>query len=395
MAEFMFFIDFAGKMYYYISNMLLSVSYLTNNIYNYSNEGVELYMKAFAMLGIGKTGWIEKEKPKCGPMDAICRPIALAPCTSDVHTVWEGAIGERHDMVLGHEAVGEVVEVGNMVKDFIPGDKVIVPAITPDWNSLEAQAGYQMHSGGMLAGWKFSNFKDGVFAEYFHVNDADGNLAILPEGMDPAAACMLSDMVPTGFHGVELADIQFGDTVVVVGIGPVGLMAVAGASLRGAGRLFAVGSRPNCVKAAKEYGATDIINYHEGDIVDQIMGKTNGKGVDRIVIAGGNVDTFAQAVSMLKPGGRIGNVNYLGEGDYIKIPRVEWGCGMGHKTIVGGLMPGGRLRMEKLASLIVNGRLDTSKLVTHRFDGLDKVEEALMLMKDKPKDLIKPVVLIK
>ncbi|XOQ48472.1 MAG: NADP-dependent isopropanol dehydrogenase [Eubacteriales bacterium] len=352
-------------------------------------------MKGFAMLGIGKTGWIEKDRPACGPMDAICRPIALAPCTSDIHTVWEGALGERKDMILGHEAIGEVVEVGSLVKDFKPGDKVIVPAITPDWNSLEAQAGYQMHSGGMLSGWKFSNFKDGVFAEFFHVNDADGNLAHLPEGMDPAAACMLADMVPTGFHGVELADIQFGDSVVVVGIGPVGLMSVAGAALRGASRLFAVGSRTNCVNAAKAYGATDIINYREGDIVEQVMEKTNGKGVDRVIIAGGNVDTFAQAVKMLKPGGKIGNVNYLGEGDYIKIPRVEWGCGMGHKAIAGGLMPGGRLRMEKLASLMVSGRLDTSKLVTHRFEGLDKVEEALMLMKDKPKDLIKPVVTIK
>jgi isopropanol dehydrogenase (NADP+) len=299
---------------------------------------------------------LKKDRPACGPMDAICRPIALAPCTSDIHTVWEGALGERKDMILGHEAIGEVVEVGSLVKDFKPGDKVIVPAITPDWNSLEAQAGYQMHSGGMLSGWKFSNFKDGVFAEFFHVNDADGNLAHLPEGMDPAAACMLADMVPTGFHGVELADIQFGDSVVVVGIGPVGLMSVAGAALRGASRLFAVGSRTNCVNAAKAYGATDIINYREGDIVEQVMEKTNGKGVDRVIIAGGNVDTFAQAVKMLKPGGKIGNVNYLGEGDYIKIPRVEWGCGMGHKAIAGGLMPGGRLRMEKLASLMVSGR---------------------------------------
>jgi threonine dehydrogenase-like Zn-dependent dehydrogenase len=89
-------------------------------------------MKGFAMLGIGKVGWIEKEEPKCGPLDAICRPIALAPCTSDIHTVWEGAVGERTDMILGHEGVGEVVQVGALVKDFKPGDKVIVPAITPD-----------------------------------------------------------------------------------------------------------------------------------------------------------------------------------------------------------------------------------------------------------------------
>lgn len=124
-------------------------------------------MKGFAMLGIGKTGWIEKEVPACGPLDAIVRPLAVSPCTSDIHTVWEGAIGERTDMILGHEAVGEIVEVGSLVKTLKPGDRVIVPAITPDWGSLEAQAGYSMHSGGMLAGWKFSNFKDGVFAEYF------------------------------------------------------------------------------------------------------------------------------------------------------------------------------------------------------------------------------------
>lgn len=351
-------------------------------------------MKGFAMLGIGKTGWIEKEKPDCGPLDAIVKPIAVSPCTSDVHTVWEGALGERRDMILGHEAVGEIAEVGSLVKDLKPGDRVIVPAITPDWGSLEAQEGYSMHSGGMLAGWKFSNFKDGVFGEYFHVNEADANLARLPKGVDPASAVMLSDMVPTGFHGAELADVQYGDTVCVIGIGPVGLMSVAGAALRGASHLYAVGSRPNCVQAAREYGATDIVNYKEGDIVEQILEKTHGKGVDKVIVAGGDNDTFIQAVQMLKPGGIVGNVNYLGSGDYVRIPRVEWGCGMGHKTIRGGLMPGGRLRMEKLCSLLETGRLDTSKLLTHRFQGFEHMEEALMLMKDKPKDLIKPVVVL-
>ena len=351
-------------------------------------------MKAFAMLGIGKTGWIEKDRPACGPMDAIVRPLAVAPCTSDVHTVWEGAIGERRDMILGHEATGEVVEVGSLVKDFKPGDRVLVPAITPDWNSLEAQAGYSMHSGGMLAGWKFSNFKDGVFAEYFHVNDADGNLALIPEGVDPVDATMLSDMVPTGFHGVELAEVEFGDEVLVIGIGPVGLMSVAAAALRGASNIYAVGSRPKTVEAAREYGANYIIDYHNGSIYDQIMDLTSGKGVDRVVIAGGDADTFAEAVKVLKPGGTIGNVNYLGSGETINIPRIEWGVGMGHKTIRGGLMPGGRLRMEKLAKMVQAGRLDISKLITHRFDGFEKMEEALLLMKDKPRNLIKPVVVV-
>ena len=119
---------------------------------------------------------------------------------------------------------------------------------------------------------------------------------------------------------------------------------------------------------------------------------TDGKGVDKVVIAGGGVETFAEAVKCLKPGGKIGNVNYLGSGDNIDIPRVEWGVGMGHKQINGGLMPGGRLRMEKLGALVSAGKLDVSPLSTHVFDGLDHLEEAMFLMRDKPKDLIKPVV---
>lgn len=350
-------------------------------------------MKGYAMLRVGEVGWIEKEKPKCGPLDAICTPLAMAVCTSDVHTVWEGAVGERQDMILGHECCAEVVEVGSLVRDFRPGDRVLVPAITPDWSSLEAQAGYPMHSGGMLAGWKFSNIKDGVFAEYFHVNDADGNLARLPDGMSTAEACMLSDMVPTGFHGAELADVQFGDEVLVIGIGPVGLMSVAGASLRGASRIIAVGTRQKCIEAARIYGADEFISYKDGSIEEQVLSMTHGRGVDRVIIAGGTGETFASAVKAVKAGGSIGSVNYLGGGD-ILIPRVEWGVGMGHKRINGGLMPGGRLRMEKLGALAASGRLDLKPLVSHVFDGWEHIGEALQLMKDKPADLIKPVVRI-
>lgn len=351
-------------------------------------------MKGYAMLKIGEAGWIEKDRPVCGPQDAIVRPLALAPCTSDVHTVWEGAVGDRHNMILGHEGCGEVVEVGSLVKDFKPGDKVLVPAITPDWNSVQAQAGFSMHSNVMLGGWKFSNIKDGVFGEFFHVNDPDGNLAHLPKSISPEEACMLSDMVPTGFHGAELADIQYGDEVLVIGIGPVGLMGVAGANLRGASRIIAVGTRKVCVEAAKFYGATDFVSYKDGSIEEQVLAMTHGQGVDKVIIAGGDNDTFEPAIKCLKAGGRIGNVNYLGNGTYVKIPRAEWGVGMGHKTIAGGLMPGGRLRMEKLGRLVALGKLDVNPLLTHRMKGFENVEKALYLMKDKPADLIKPVVTI-
>ncbi|MDR1042858.1 MAG: NAD(P)-dependent alcohol dehydrogenase [Clostridiales Family XIII bacterium] len=349
-------------------------------------------MKGLAMLGFDTVGWIEKEVPKIGPVDALCRPLAVSPCTSDVHTVWEHAIGERHDLILGHEASAEVVEVGSLVKDFKPGDKVIIPAITPDWEAVESQMGFSQHSGGMLNGWKFSNEKDGTFAEYFHVNEADGNMAHLPDSVSPEDAAMLSDMVPTGFHGANNAEVEYGDTVVVIGIGPVGLMAVAGSVLRGAGRVFAVGSRKRCQEAATFYGATDLVNYKDGDIVDQIKDTMNGKPVDKVILAGGTNDTFDQAVRIVRPGGIVSNINYLGSGDYIKIPRIEWGLGMGHIRVIGGLMPGGRKNMEYLARLLVNRRLDVSPLLTHRYNRFEDIEEGLLLMKDKPADLIKPVV---
>jgi len=351
-------------------------------------------MKAFAMLGPSKVGWIEVERPKCGPLDAICRPIALAACTSDIHTVYENGLGPRTNLVLGHEAVGEVVEVGSMVKDFKPGDKILVAAITPDWSAAASQDGFSMHSGGMLNGFKFANTKGGSFAEFFHVNDADGNMAHLPKGMDLGVACMLADMIPTGFHGSELAQVGFGDTVCVIGIGPVGLMAVRGAVLHGASRVFGVGTRKNCVDVAKLYGATDIISYKDGPMEEQILKLTNNEGVDKVIIAGGDNDTLEPAVKMLKAGGIIGNLVYLNPATPVKIPTPAWGLGMGHKTIAGGLMPGGRRKLERLASLITYGRLDPSPMLSHKYEGLEKCEDMLQVMHDKPADLIKPVTII-
>ena len=144
----------------------------------------------------------------------------------------------------------------------------------------------------------------------------------------------------------------------------------------------------------KKYGAEEFISYKNGTIDEQVLKMTNGKGVDKVIIAGGGVETFAEAVRSLKPGGKIGNVNYLGKGDYIQIPRAEWGVGMGHKAILGGLMPGGRLRMEKLGALVSSGKLNVHHLVSHVFNGWENLEKALFMMRDKPADLIKPVVRI-
>jgi threonine dehydrogenase-like Zn-dependent dehydrogenase len=346
------------------------------------------------MLGLNKVGWIEKETPKIGPMDALVKPLAVSPCTSDVHTVWEGAIGDRHDLILGHEAVAEVVEVGSLVKDFKPGDKVIIPAITPYWETVESQMGYHQHSGGMLLGWQFSNVRDGVFSEFFQVIQADGNLALLPDNVSVEEGVMLSDMVPTGFHGADNAEVAYGECVAVIGIGPVGLMAVAGANLRGAARIFAVGSREICQNTSKLYGATDLINYKNGSVVDQILEATKGKKVDKVIIAGGTMEAFEWAMKLVRPAGIVSNINYLGSGEYFKVNRLDWGLGMGHIKIIGGLMPGGRKNMEYLSNLMKYKKLDVSPLLTHRFKGFENMEKGLLLMKDKPRDLIKPVITI-
>jgi threonine dehydrogenase-like Zn-dependent dehydrogenase len=345
------------------------------------------------MKAVEKASWLEKEKPAAGPLDAIIRPIIVAPCTSDTH-ILHGGSGPKENLILGHEAVGEVVEAGNLVRDFKPGDIVVVPASTPNWMAPGVQGGkYNAHDEGPRRSFKFLSAKDGVFAEYFHVNQADANLARVPEGVSPEAALMIVDMMSTGFHGVELAEIEFGDTVVVIGIGPVGLMAVAGARLKGAGRIIVVGTRPNCVRIAREYGATDVISYKEGDIVSQIM-KITGRGSDRTIIAGGNKDTFAQAVAMTKEMGVIANVNFFDVKDDLSMSSRDWGLGMANKDIRGGFCPGGRLRMEKLLKLIQYGRIDPTLIISHRFNGFDKIEDAFNLMDRKEPDLIKPVVLI-
>ncbi|WMJ83482.1 NAD(P)-dependent alcohol dehydrogenase [Oscillospiraceae bacterium LTW-04] len=349
-------------------------------------------MKGFAMLGLNKAGWVEKDCPACGPLDAIVRPIALAPCSSDVH-VLHGGSGEHENLILGHEAVGVVTETGSLVTKFKPGDTVVVPCTTPNWLAPGVQGEYNAHDEGLMQSFKFLGSKDGTFAEYFHVNQADANLVLLPEGVSPEAAVMTVDMMSTGLHGVENANVRFGDTVVVIGIGPVGLMAVAGAKLHGAGRIIAIGTRPNCVAVAKEYGATDIVSYKEGDIVQQVLEMTGG-GADSVIIAGGTQDTLRQAVDMTKAGGYISNVNFFDIKDVLSMPAYSWGLGMANKTIRGGFCPGGALRIQKMLELVKYGRIDTTKLISHRLKGFDKIEEAFKLMDEKPRDLIKPVVII-
>lgn len=351
-------------------------------------------MKGYGVIKINETGWLEKDIPEIGPLDALLKPIAVAPCTSDVHLA-EGSGADITGRIIGHESVGIIVEVGELVSKFKPGDRVVVPCDTPDWNELGVQSkGNNAHdSGNIMNSFKFLLQKDGVFAEYYSVNNADANLVLLPDDVSVGAALMATDMMSTGIYGAEMAGIQVGDSVVVFGIGPVGLMAVAGARLLGAGRIYAIGTRKNCADLALEYGATDIISYKDGNTVDQILEKEGGQ-VDRAIVAGGSPKSMNEALQLVKPNGGIGNIIAYDARDKFDIPALDWGLGMGDVTIRGGFCPGGALRMKKMLNLIQTGRVDPSKLINYRFEGFDKIEDAFKVMAEKPRDLIKPAVFI-
>jgi len=347
-------------------------------------------MDAFVMKQIGETGFAEKEKPEAGPTDAVVRPTKGLVCTSDVHTV-HGAIGERENLTLGHEIVGVVDEVGTAVTEFEPGDRVAVGAITPDWGSPAAQDGHPSQSNQALGGWKFANVKDGTFADYAHVNEADANMAHIPEGVTDEEAAYVTDMMSTGFMGAEHAEIPVGGTVAVFAQGPVGLMATKGARLQGAGRVIAVETVPNRQDLARTYGADEIVDFEAGDPVEQIMDLTDGEGVDAAIEALGTSGTFEQCVKVIKAGGTVSNVGYHGEGEFVKLPRDEWGVGMAEKDVATGLCPGGRLRLQRLLRLIDAGRVDPTHMTSHEFD-FAEIEEAFRLMESKEDDIVKPLV---
>ncbi len=350
-------------------------------------------MKAFVLKEPGVVGWADVPEPELTPYGAVLEPVAAAPCSSDVHTVFGGGSRKAPNLVLGHECVARICRAGSLVRDFTPGEIVAVPAITPDWRDPGIQEGNYKHAAEPFSGHRLGRSRPGVFAERFAIPDADTTLAKIPAGVTIEQALMCVDVVTTGFTGAEYADIRFGDTVVVLGIGPIGLMAVAGAGLRGAARILAVGSRPVCVERALEFGATEVLDYHNGDIVKQVLDRTGGRGADSVIVCGGGDEVFAQAVDMVRYGiGTVSNVNYFGGTGNLPFPKFSGGRGMAGKTIHTELAAGGRVRIERMMAMAAAGRISPERLITHRLSGMDRIEEALYLMKDKPQDLIKVMV---
>ncbi len=328
-------------------------------------------------------------EPKCGPYDAIIKPHIVAPCTSDTHIIENphavpGCLGKA----IGHETCGYVVEVGSEVKDFKIGDRVAVGAAINNFRTKEAQAGYaRAHN--MTVYGKAENWQQGAFAEKYFVFDADMNLAKIPESITWEQAVMLTDMASTSFEGIRNANIRFGDSVAVIGIGAIGLMAVAAAALAGAGRIYAIGSRQLCFDIAKEYGATDFISYRDGDIVQQVVTANDGPVDSAIVCGGKDSSTINQGLFMTKKNGTVINLaSFMGEEAK---PLAYYGFLM-DKTFKSVLVDVNREILERLLTLVELGRFSPEKLVTHRLEGIESTEEALHMMNGANRDCIKPVV---
>ncbi|MBF4632595.1 zinc-binding dehydrogenase [Clavibacter michiganensis subsp. phaseoli] len=353
-------------------------------------------MKGYVLHEKGRAAWADVPESPLGDYDAMIRPTAVATCTTDVHLIATAGLPAAIGKPIGHEAVGVVEKIGDLVTDFAPGDRVIIPAAGSDWRNPHAQRGeakyYQTHNP------YFSSDKTvgGAFSELVRAIDADMSLAHIPDSVSDVQAVMVPDMVATGFTGVERLQIEFGDTVVIMGVGPVGLMAVAGAALRGAGRIIAVGSRPATLELARRYGATDVVDYKKAPILDQVQQLLGDTPADSVLIASGATasDSFSTALTLVKPGGHVANVSVFLDEESVTIPLAAIGSGTLDKFLTGVFVKDGRDFLERLLALIATGRLDPSPLVTHQLHGWDRLEDALDLMRSHDPDVIKPVVLL-
>ena len=351
-------------------------------------------MRGYVLHEKGRADWAEVPAPPLGPYDALTRPTAVATCTSDVNLIATAGMPTLIGKVIGHEGVGIVEQVGDLVTDFKPGDRVVLPTGHSNWRHPRAQRGeakyFQIDNPYVSTDPAIG----GTFAELVLTRDADPNLAHIPDEVTDVQAVLVSDMIGTGFTGIERMQIEFGETVVVIGIGPVGLMGVAGAALKGAGRIIAVGSRPGTMVLARQYGATDILDYKHGPITEQVFGLTGGETVDSVLIASGGdaSDIFTTALRIVKPGGHVANVSGFLDNETVTVPMDVWQYGFMERFITCVTCKDGRDFVERILRLIQVGRLDPTPLATPVLAGWDHLAEGFELMRSRDQSVIKPVV---
>src|SRR5581483_4642868 len=271
-------------------------------------------MKALVYHGPNSRAWEEKPKPVLQkPTDAIVQIVKTTICGSDLH-IMKGDVPEVTDgRILGHEGVGLVTEIGSAVSGFHVGDRVIISCITSCGRCEPCKRGMYSHCED--GGWILGHLIDGTQAEYVRIPHADNSLHHIPDDVDDEEPLvMLSDILPTGFEcGVLNGQIKPGDTVAIVGRGPVGLAVLLTAQFYSPAAIFMIDLDDKRLAVAKQFGATTLINSAEGNAAHRLMELTEGAGVDVAIEAVGLPATFAICQAIVAAGGRIANVGVHGK----------------------------------------------------------------------------------
>ncbi|GLW57440.1 zinc-dependent alcohol dehydrogenase family protein [Kitasatospora phosalacinea] len=333
-------------------------------------------MLALTYHGPGRRTWGEVPFPVLRePEDAIVRVDAVTVCGTDLH-ILKGDVPEvAEGRVLGHEAVGTVVETGSAVRTVATGDRVLVSCISACGRCAYCRGGvYGQCTGG--GGWVLGHLVDGTQAEYVRTPFADNSLHRLPDGVADETALVFADILPTAFEvGVRNGRVGPGDTVAVVGAGPIGLAAITTARLYGPRRIVAVDLDANRLAAAERAGADEVLRG-DGDVEGAVRALgPDGLGVDVAIEAVGVPDTFELCTRVVRPGGRVANVGVHGGPAVLHLEDL-W---IKDVTITTGLVDTSSTPL--LLDLLAAKRLDVDGLVTHRF-GLGEMQEAYDVFAD-------------
>lgn len=325
-------------------------------------------MKALVYNGPGMRAWETVPEPTIQvPSDAIVRIDTSTICGTDLH-ILKGDVPEtRPGTVLGHEAVGTVMEVGSTVSTLTPGDRVLVSCITSCGRCRFCKEGhYGLCTGG--GGWILGHLIDGLQAEYARVPFADTSVYRVPRQLRDTQLVFLSDILPTAFEvGVNNGGVKPGDTVVVVGAGPIGLAAIMTARLFSPGVIIAVDLAQSRLQKAVQFGADVVIDNGSEDAVQRVMELTGGMGADVAIEAVGVPATFELATELARPGGRVANVGVHGKPATLHLEKL-W---IRDVTITTGLVD--TTTTPQLLQLIERGKLDPLAFATHTF----ALEEAM------------------
>jgi alcohol dehydrogenase len=318
-------------------------------------------MKALVYHGPGQRAWEDKPRPTLRESgDAIVRITTSTICGTDLHILKGDVPSVTAGRILGHEGIGIIEEVGTGVSSVRSGDRVLISCITSCGKCDFCRKGMYSHC--RSGGWILGNTIDGTQAEYVRIPHADTSLYLLPVGADEEAFVMLSDILPTGFEcGVLNGQVKPGDTVAIVGAGPIGLAALLTAQFYSPAAVLMIDLDDNRLRVAEGFGATTLINSSDGKVVERVMALTGGDGVDVAIEAVGVPATFDICQSILAPGGHLANVGVHGKPVTMHLEKL-WDRNI---TITTRLVD--TVMTPMLLKVVQSGKLQPGKLVTHRF----------------------------